>query len=191
MSIFHIIIGFALLSAVGCSASQTTHPVAPTQTKTGHSSETNSSASGQQPENEVSRIEENETTPPKQIQSEQQKFKIRVSGAIYTQNQPGAYPELVSSHVPQVSMSGRNLTIAMDHPQEKGKFVKWYQIRTVAGDILTEKEFSEPATKTYVPTKFSPVTVDLSGAELKKDQILYIYASCGEHGIWRSQVTVP
>ncbi len=191
MRLLHIILGVTLLSAAGCSASQTTHPVAPSQPKTGNSSGTSSSASAQQSEIEAPQTEENGTTPPTQNQTEQSKFKIRIGGAIYTQNQPGTYPELVSSHVPQVSMSGRSLTIAMDHPQEKGNFVKWYQIRTVAGDILTEKEFSEPQTKTYVATKFSPVNVDLSGAELKKDQILYVYVSCGEHGIWRSQVTVP
>jgi len=163
----------------------------PIQPGTGKNSGTSSSAGAQQPESETPQTEETGTTAPTQNQSEPSKFKIRISGAIYTQSQPGTYPELVQSHVPQVSMSGRSLTIAMDHPQEKGNFIRWYQIRTVAGDILTEKEFSEPQTKTYVATKFSPVNVDLSGAELKKDQILYIYVSCGEHGIWRSQVTVP
>ena len=119
------------------------------------------------------------------------KDKVKFGGAIYTTQQPGSYASLAPSHASQLSFADRTLSVVISHDQTKSHYTKWIQVRTVAGDVLSEKLNTAPENTSPTAQSNAPSVFDLGGAELKRDQILYVYSSCGEHGIWRSEIKVP
>jgi desulfoferrodoxin (superoxide reductase-like protein) len=121
---------------------------------------------------------------------EPQRDKLLTGGPIYTAQQPGIYANLVSTHLGILSLTGGKLKVVIDHEQVKGSYIHWVQLRTLAGDILWEKEYVEPEAAA-ISTKFAPVEIDVSGMQLKSQQILYFYSSCGQHGIWRAEFKIP
>lgn len=145
----------------------------PTNTRVEAKTEANAAAQTPRPE----------TTP---------RDKLKSGGAIYTVDFPGSYPEKAATHAPSLSISGKTLTVHINHEMLPSSYIQWVQLRTVQGDVLFEREFARPIQPTDASTAtFPSLSIDLSGMDLKKAQILYVYSSCGEHGIWREQVKIP
>lgn len=185
---------FCILPIVlcGCSATQSasksTNAKKTTSSGGGLSSSQTQPQAGELPDEESSDPAMSGATP---TPTPTPKDKLKFGGAIYTTQQPGSYAEIAGAHASQLSFSGRILSVTISHEQIKTHYTKWIQVRTVAGDVLSEKLVAAPE-NTYPTTQtVEPTTIDLNGADLKKDQLLYVYSSCGEHGIWRSEIKVP
>lgn len=203
---FSILFGAqTLVLSVGCSATQVDRaemrPPAGTQSsKSTAVNSTSESSSGQTP-SETNNSSSGSLSPQStELQNSNNpnvvatpRDKLKSGGAIYTEASPGIYADKVATHLSQLNITKTALTISINHEMIKSSYIRWVQLRTVQGDILFEKEFAEPqASATPGPAqKFTPLTVDLSTMGLKQAQILYVYSSCGDHGIWRAETQVP
>lgn len=175
---------------MGCSASQSARQISAPNSNTAAQASEKASKDGanetqQQDESESDKTES--ALPPAPVQ----KDKLKTGGAVYTQEQPGSYAALAASHVSQLSFSGRILSVSVSHDQIKSHYTQWVQVRSVVGDILSEKVMNAPDTDSATAQTIEPWSFDLNDAQLKRDQILYVYSSCGQHGIWRSEIKVP
>ncbi|NBX16801.1 MAG: hypothetical protein EBR09_05490 [Proteobacteria bacterium] len=103
------------------------------------------------------------------------KDKVKFGGAIYTTQQPGSYASLAPSHASQLSFADRTLSVVISHDQTKSHYTKWIQVRTVAGDVLSEKLNTAPENTSPTAQSNAPSVFDLGGAELKRDQICVFF----------------
>ena len=97
------------------------------------------------------------------------------SGIIYTKESPGKWEGKAGSHVPQISIAGRKLTITTPHPMSQAHFIVRHTLVLKDGSVAGEK--------TFFPVKD---TKAVSTFELPEGYKSSFYATsfCNLHDLW-------
>lgn len=95
-------------------------------------------------------------------------------GIVYTKENPGKWSGKVGSHLPQVSVKGRRVTITNDHPMNDGHFIVRHTLVSKKGEVLGEKTFY-PSDREAVSTFKLPF---FSGSKF------FATSFCNKHDFW-------
>lgn len=95
-------------------------------------------------------------------------------GIIYTKENPGKWAGKVSSHLPEVTVKGRRVTITNHHAMNKRHFIVRHTLVSKKGEVLGEKVF-QPSDKEAVSTFKLPF---FSGSKF------YATSFCNKHDLW-------
>ncbi len=95
------------------------------------------------------------------------------SGLIYTRDKPGKWAKKVESHIPNVQVAGKKVTITTDHGMSEKHYIVRHTLVSSEGEVLGEKTFS--------PTDGEAVSVfEVEG----EHAALYATSFCNKHDFW-------
>ena len=100
-------------------------------------------------------------------------------GIIYTKDNPGRWAKKVGSHLPQVTVDGRKVTIETRHGMSEKHYIVRHTLVTDSGEVIGEKTFyptDEKAVSTFeLPEKCSC-------------KMLFATSFCNLHDLWVAPV---
>lgn len=101
------------------------------------------------------------------------------AGIVYTRENPGQWASKVDGHVPQVSVSGDQVTITTDHSMSEAHFIVRHTIVAENGDVLGA-------------TVFRPTDKDAVSTYTIKPGMGKLYATsfCNKHDLWVAEFSV-
>ena len=100
-----------------------------------------------------------------------QQFK----GVFYTQESPGKWKGKVKSHIPQISVEGRKVTITTPHPMSQGHYIVRHTLVLKDGTVAGEK--------TFFPVKDLKAVSTFELPEGCKSSF-YATSFCNLHDLW-------
>lgn len=102
------------------------------------------------------------------------------AGIVYTKNNPGKWAKKVGSHLPQVTVKDKKVTILTDHPMGEKHYIVRHTLVTADGKVLGEKTF-------YPTDKKAESNYELPQGHAS---ILYATSFCNKHDFWVAEVKV-
>jgi superoxide reductase len=97
------------------------------------------------------------------------------TGIIYTPSNPGKWREKAGSHVPQVSIDGRQVTITTPHPMSQNHYIVRHTLVLNNGTVVGAKTFF-PVKDTKAVSTFT-LPAECKGA-------WYATSFCNLHDLW-------
>ncbi len=102
------------------------------------------------------------------------------AGIIYTRKNPGRWAKKVGSHVPKVSVKGRQVTILTAHPMSAQHYIVRHTLVAADGRVLGEK--------TFYPTDRQAMSTYKLPADAGKN--FYATSFCNKHDFWLTEFSV-
>ena len=103
------------------------------------------------------------------------------SGIIYTKSNPGKWSKKISSHAPQVSITGNKVTITTAHPMSQEHYIVRHTLVLADGTVVGAKTFYPPQDTKAVST------FELSTGYKSK---FYATSFCNLHDLWMTESQV-
>ncbi|OQX80660.1 MAG: hypothetical protein B6D61_01700 [Bacteroidetes bacterium 4484_249] len=98
---------------------------------------------------------------------------------IYSEQKPGRWPKKAGSHLPEVTVEGRTVTIKTDHGMSGLHYIVRHTLVAENGDVLSEK--------TFFPTDEEAISVfEVSDSYSK----LYATSFCNKHDLWIKEFSI-
>lgn len=104
----------------------------------------------------------------------------KLTGVIYTAENPGQWDKKVGSHAPQVKVENGQVTISVKHPMSAEHFIVRQTLVTADGTML--------GSKTFTPADAEPVSTHSLPEGAKG--IFYATSFCNQHDLWVTSFTV-
>jgi len=102
------------------------------------------------------------------------------AGVVYTRENPGRWAAKVGSHLPQVSVSGRKVTVTTKHPMSEKHYIVRHTLVAEDGTIL--------GAKTFYPTDKKAVSEFEVPAGITA---FYATSFCNLHDFWVLKFAMP
>ena len=98
---------------------------------------------------------------------------------IYSEDKPGRWPKKAGSHLPEVTVEGRKVSIKTDHGMSELHYIVRHTLVAENGDVLGEKTFS--------PTDEEAISVFEVPEGYSR---LYATSFCNKHDLWIKEFTI-
>lgn len=105
--------------------------------------------------------------------------EIDFPGLIYTEKHPGKWKLKVDSHLPKISISGRQVSITTDHGMSETHYIVRHTLVDKNGNVI--------GSKTFYPTDEPKSSFDIPEGYKGK---LFATSFCNKHDFWVKEFDV-